>query len=109
MRVSSPGKSSSCRAWPSKRCWSGWPSVIELETSATLIERLARALRRFEHEAIDIARDAHDTGAPAIADRLDQFSLEISAAGAIPEALAARAEFRDHSVIRKQSHGNGKE
>jgi hypothetical protein len=74
--------------------------VLDLETSAPLIERLARALRRFEHEMIDIARDAQDTGAPGIAARLDQLSLEISTAGAIPEALAARAEFRAHTFNR---------
>jgi hypothetical protein len=78
---------------------------LELEDNARLIELLAATLRRLEHEVVDVAQHAADLGSPEVADRLDQLTRVISAAQAIPEALAARDEFRAHSSNRKQANG----
>jgi hypothetical protein len=83
--------------------------MLDLEPNVRLIELLASTLRRLEHEVVDVARHAFDTGHPEVADRLDQLTRVISAALAIPEALAAREEFRAHPFIRKQSNGKESE
>ena len=67
---------------------------LDLETDGTLVERMAASLRHIENVAIDIARDAEDTGHPRIADRIDQLVKMIDAARAVPEVLAARDAFR---------------
>jgi len=78
--------------------------MLDLESTPALIELLTSTLRRLEHEVVDVAQHAFDTGHPEVADRLDQLTRVISAAQAIPEALAVREEFRANLFKRKQSN-----
>jgi hypothetical protein len=77
-----------------RRSWKARREVLDLETPVELLDRLTKALRRIEHNLLDVVRLVDSAGQHEIADQLSCLAHDVDRARAVPEALRGRDEFR---------------